>query len=81
MKMDKFTIEIDTDLADKIVVRELIDTWQMFKKDLGAKNNIFAWDDPKQDDVEIQKHIDALELLLKWYATSEQLKALGLDPE
>lgn len=76
--MDKLTIEIDTDLADKIVVRELIDTWQTFKNDLGSKNDIFAWDDPEQDDEIIQKHIDALELLLKWYATPAQLKDIGL---
>ena len=78
--MDKLTIDIDTDLVDKIVTQQLIDTWQMFKSDHGAKNNIFAWDDPEQDDAIIQKHIDALELLLKWYATPAQLEDLGLDP-
>ena len=80
MKMNKLTIDIDTDLVDKIVTQQLIDTWQMFKADLGAGNSIFVWDDPEQDDALIQKHIDALELLLNWFATPAQLEDLGLEP-
>ena len=39
---------------------------------------MFVWGVQEEDDAEIQKHIDALELLLKWYATPEQLKDMGL---
>lgn len=77
--MTKFTIEIDHEMADKIVVEELAFTLQSLKNDLGAGTNVFAWDDQEQDDAEIQKHIDAVELLLKWYATPAQLKELGID--
>lgn len=77
--MSKLMIEIDHDIADSIVVQEMRHTWQSLKNDLGAGHNIFAWGDQEQDDAEIQKHIDALELLLKWYATPEQLAEMGLD--
>ena len=77
--MSKFTIEIDHEIADSIVVQEMRHTWQSLKNDLGANHNVFVWGDQEQDDAEIQKHIDALELLLKWYATPEQLTEMGLD--
>lgn len=80
MKMDKFTIEIDNELADKIVVQELAWSRDTLKRDLGAGTWVFAWNDQEQDDAEIQKHIDAIELLLKWYATPDQLKDMGLEP-
>lgn len=78
--MDKFTIEIDNEMADKIVVQELSWTRDTLKRDLGAGNHVFAWDNQEEDDAEIQKHIDAIELLLKWYATPDQLKDMGLEP-
>lgn len=77
--MAKFTIEIDHEMADKIVVEELAFTLQSLRNDLGAGTWVFAWNDQEQDDAEIQKHIDAIELLLKWYATPDQLKELGID--
>ena len=77
--MSKITVEIDHEIADKIVVQEMRHTWETLKNDLGAGHWVFAWEDQEQDDAEIQKHIDALELLLKWYATPDQLKEMGLD--
>ena len=77
--MAKFTIEIDHEMADKLVVEELAYTRDALKNDLGAGTWVFAWNDQEQDDAEIQKHIDAIELLLKWYATPAQLKELGID--
>ena len=77
--MSKITIDIDAEIADRILVKEMIHTWTTLKNDLGAGNAVFVWGDPEADDVEIQKHIDALELLLKWYATPDQLKELGLE--
>lgn len=78
--MSKITIDIDAEIADRILVKEMIHTWTSLKNDLGAGNNVFAWGDQEQDDAEIQKHINALELLLKWYATPDQLRAIGLEP-
>lgn len=62
--MTNFEIELDGEMVDKIVVERLRDTWNSY--------------DPVGDDAEIQKHMDALELILKWYATPEQLKDMGL---
>jgi len=62
--MTNFEIELDGEMVDKIVVDRLRDTWNSY--------------DPVADDAEIQKRMDALELILKWYATPEQLKDMGL---
>ena len=71
--MSKVTVELGWDTIDSIVVGQLRDTWQSWKNDLGANAHIFVWGDQEADDAQIQKHIDAIELLLKWYSTSEQL--------
>lgn len=76
--MAKFTVELDYEAVDKIIVDQLRDTWQSLKGDLGAGANIFVWGDQESDDAEIQKHVDALELLLKWYADPTQLAEMGL---
>lgn len=65
--MTKFTIELDYEIVDDIVYNALKETRDVLAADLGAHNNVFVWGDPKADDVEIQKHIDALDLLLDWY--------------
>lgn len=78
--MAKFTVELDWETVDNIVVGQLRDTWETLKQDLGAGKWVFVWGDQEADDAEIQKHIDAVELLLKWHATSEQLKDMGLEP-
>lgn len=78
-----FTIDIDYELADKITAQSLIDTHQNFKDrileiEAGGRPAIFEWEDIAADRAEIQKRIDALELLLDWYCTPDQLKELGL---
>ena len=78
--MSKFTVELDWETVDNIVVGQLQYTWESLKQDLGAGKNVFVWGVQEEDDAEIQKHIDAVELLLKWYATPEQLKDMGLEP-
>lgn len=77
--MSKITIDIDYEIAEKIVVEELIATREALQKDLGAGRWVFAFDDQEQDDELIQKHIDAIELLLKWYAPPAKLDELGLN--
>lgn len=78
--MSKISVELDWETIDNIVVGQLRNTWETLKEDLGAGKWVFVWGDQEADDAEIQKHIDALEILLKWYSTPEQLKDLGLEP-
>lgn len=77
--MSKITVELELEAVDSIVVQQLIDTWKTLRADLGNAAWVFVWGDQEADDAQIQKHIDALELILKWYATPEQLKELGLE--
>jgi hypothetical protein len=74
MKMTKISVELDVDQFDKLVVEELIRTRQTFLDDLGANNHVFVWGDQEADDAEIQKHIDSVEQLIKWFGTPEQVK-------
>lgn len=77
--MTKISVELDYEAVDNIVWSQLVQTWEGLKQDLGAGNAVFVWGDQEADDVEIQKHIDAFELLIKWYSTPAQLKGLGLE--
>lgn len=79
--MSKITVDLDWETIDNIVVGQLRSTWEALKNDLGKSHNIFVWGDQEADDAEIQKHINALKLLLKWYSTPEQLKDMGLEPQ
>ena len=72
--MTKISVELDIDQFDKLVVEELIKTRAQFLNDLGANANIFVWGDQEADDAEIQKHIDSLDDLIKWFGTPEQVK-------
>ena len=74
--MTKFTIEIDYDMSDKITFDNLKDCRQRFLDDLGQNNSVFVWDDGEADDAKIQRHIDALDVVLSWYGTPDQLKEL-----
>ena len=69
-----YKIEINEDMIDTIVVEQLAATRQQFLNDLGANSNVFVWNDPEEDDKEIQKHIDAIDMVINWYATESQLK-------
>ena len=79
--MSKYTIDLSYEMVDHIIVEQLRDTWDTFKRDLGANHHIFVWDDQEADDVEIQNHIDALEVALKWYSTPDQLVEMGLKDD
>ena len=65
--MPKFTIDLEYEAVDNIVYNALNETQYNFNKILGALNNIFVVNDQEADDIEIQKHIDALDLILDWY--------------
>jgi hypothetical protein len=77
--MSKISVELDWETVDHIVVGQLRSSWETLKDDLGKGRHIFVWGDSEADDIEIQKRIDAFELILKWYSTPDQLKELGLD--
>ena len=79
--MSKITVELDIEQFDTMVVNELIRTRGAFLNDIGANAHIFVWGDQEADDAQIQKHIDAIELLLKWYATPEQLANVGITDD
>jgi hypothetical protein len=79
--MTKLTIDVDWEVVDSIVVSQLRETWESLKGSLGNADWIFVWSDQEADDAEIQKRIDALELMLKWYATPDQLKEMGLKDD
>ena len=79
--MSKITVELDIEQFDTMVVNELIRTREAFLNDLGNNNHVFVYGDQEEDDIEIQKRIDALELLLKWYATPEQLAEIGITDD
>jgi len=61
-------------MIDTIIVDQLAASRQQFLNDLGANSNVFVWNDPEEDDKEIQKHIDAIDMVINWYATESQLK-------
>lgn len=79
--MSKYTIDLNYEMVDKIVVDQLRDTWDTLRRDLGSNANVFVSGDQEADDIEIQKHVDALELMLKWYSTLDQLKEMGLKDD
>jgi len=81
MKMTKISVELDNEQFDKLVVEELIRTRQTFLNDLGANNHVFVWGDQEADDAEIQKHIDSVEQLIKWFGTPEQVKQVFSDED
>lgn len=75
-----YKIEISEDMIDTIIVDQLAASRQQFLNDLGANSNVFVWNDPEEDDKEIQKHIDAIDMVINWYATESQLKNIyGAD--
>lgn len=72
--MTKISVELDVDQFDTLVVEELIRTRGAFLNDLGANNHVFVYGDQEADDAEIQKHIDSVDQLIKWFGTPEQIK-------
>lgn len=79
--MSKISVELEWEAVDSIVVSQLRSTWETLKDDLGKGRHIFVWGDQEADDAEIQKHIDALEVVLKWYSTPDQLIEMGLKDD
>jgi hypothetical protein len=78
MKMSKYTVELDIEQVDRIVADELIRCRQSWVNDVGAGSGVFVWGDQEAEDAELQKHIDAVDVLLSWYCTDKQLEDYGL---
>lgn len=79
--MTKITVELDWETVDRVVVEQIRSTWESMKNDQGNQAWVFVWGDQEADDAEIQKHIDAAELLLKWFSTKEQLAEMGITDD
>lgn len=77
--MSGYKIELNWNMVGDIVVGQLKDTYDNFMKDLERPNNVFVYGDHEADCVEIQKRIDALKLVLEWYANTEELQKWGFD--
>jgi uncharacterized protein with HEPN domain len=71
--MTKVSVELDYETVDRIVFNELRDMRIRMIEDYGAGNNVFAWQDIEQDNEEILRHIRALEVILEYCGTPEQL--------
>lgn len=70
--MNKYMIEVDAETIDKIVIGQIKETYGSLVEDLAAYDagqtpNIFFWGEPEKDKAEIQRHLDALKLLIEWY--------------
>jgi hypothetical protein len=79
--MPKLTIDVDWEIVDSIMVGQLRESWEALKGNLGNGDWVFVWGDQEADDAEIQKRIDAFELVLAWYSTPDQKKEMGLKDD
>jgi hypothetical protein len=81
MIMSKISVELDWETVDSIVVAQLRESWEALKGNLGNGDWVFVWGDQEADDAEIQKRVDAFELVLAWYSTPDQKKEMGLKED
>ena len=75
-EMTGFTINLNYEMVDKIVFKQLQDSRESFAEDLasinrGASRNIFVYGNNEEDAAEVQKHIDALDIVLEWFRIPE----------
>ena len=61
------TVELSYEQLDRIVWKSLEGTRDSLAQDLGANNSVFVFGDSEADDIEIQKVIDAFDLVIDWY--------------
>lgn len=74
--MTGFTIDLNYEMVDKIVFKQLKDSREAFAEDLasinsGVPRNIFVYGNNEEDAAEVQKHIDALDIVLEWFRIPE----------
>ena len=77
--MSKFTVELEWDAVDSIVVQVLKDQYNGFKEDLDRRLNdeeisgIF-FSDKVEDIAEIQKHLDSIKTMLSYNMIHEEFE-------
>ena len=77
--MNKFTVELEWDAVDSIIVQVLKDQYNGLKKDLDRRLNdketfgIF-FSDKVEDVAEIQKHLDSIKTVLSYNMTHEDFE-------
>ena len=77
--MSKFTVELEWDAVDSIVVQVLKNQYNGFKKDLDSRLNdketlgIFS-NDKEEDIAEIQKHLDSIKTVLSYNMNHEDFE-------
>jgi hypothetical protein len=75
----KVELELDVDKIGEIVVRELIQHRMYLRSSFEQDRPMMFHTNPEEDKIEIQKHIDAMTLLLGYFATPDQLKVWGTE--
>jgi len=77
--MSKFTVELEWDAVDSIVVQALKNQYISLKKDLDRRLNdketlgIFS-NDKEEDIAEIQKHLDSIKTVLSYNMNHEDFE-------
>ena len=77
--MNKFTVELEWDAVDSIIVQVLKDQYNGLKKDLDRRLNdketfgIF-FSDKVEDVAEIQKHLDSIKTVLSYNMIHEKFE-------
>ena len=77
--MSKFTVELEWDAVDSIVVQVLKNQYNGLKKDLDSRLNdketlgIFS-NDKEEDIAEIQKHLDSIKTVLSYNMNHEDFE-------
>jgi len=77
--MNKFTVELEWDAVDSIVVQVLKNQYNGLKKDLDSRLNdketlgIFS-NDKEEDIAEIQKHLDSIKTVLSYNMNHEDFE-------
>lgn len=77
--MNKFTVELEWDAVDSIVVQVLKNQYSDLKKDLDRRRNdedtlgIF-FSDKVEDIAEIQKHLDSIKIVLSYNMNHEEFE-------
>lgn len=71
-----YKIELNIDQVDEILINELQDTRSRFLEDIetiksGTLINCFFFNDALEDIAEMERHVDALDVLISWYGVPE----------
>jgi hypothetical protein len=69
----KIQMELEADTVSEIVARELIQQRQWMIEAMREESPMMFHTNPEEDRVEIQKHIDAMTLLMGFFATPNEL--------